>query len=898
MKRRAFLSLAGAAGTLPLWPGSVAAAQQGVPWRFEVDERLGWRLTRGSEVAAAGGAPTVELDGSAIPIGALEGVRRFRGGGRDGLILAVTGRAADTEITAEFVGDEAAPRITIRVRGLGPGRALGSVTFLDTAHGAQLPALRRPGATAWINGFQSWSSCRVVPAATADATGHWQLALTSGAPGLRGTGGPAGLGLVFGENDSGFGEFVLREGQLVAAARCGGRPVGSGTAPASCTLAFTPAADPLAALGRLAAFDAPRLPTAVPSGWCSWYELFGAVTEADVLASLEVARRRFDRTAFGYIQLDDGFQRSCGDWDMNDKFPHGHVWLTEQIRQAGFKPGLWLAPFAVAERSGIPRLHPDWLLRRAGGELLVLDERDDWGGKIYGFDAEVDEAREYLRLLARHAVQYWGYEYLKLDFLYYAALGDRPGRRWSRAETYRAGMRALKAGAGSAFVLGCGAPLQHALGLVDGMRIGADIDASFGGIQVGVRAALQRAHLHRRAWLNDPDALVVREPLTLGEARMWATATALSGGMTVASDRLERLTDSRLELVMRTMPALPITGVALDLAAPERGHAPALVSGTRVAAALPPRWRFRTGDEPAWSDPAFDDSAWEELPYGTAWERAGKAGYDGYAWYRVRFAAPAQPRGTDQLWLELGRIDDVDEAFFNGSKVGHTGTFPPEYRTEWQTYRRYWVPPELVRWGGANVVAVRVYDGGGGGGAWRLTRDEPPSWMFAPVAQDRFMVAAFNWTDDEQRMTTALGARLRGTFAAYDVWRDARGADVRNGALSLLVPPHSVTCLGLRRPRSAAPFVLGTNRHIVQGLHETAAESWNGRRRTLAGRSTGLDGRAHTVTIAVPAGMHPRGCSGSVGCTVVHPHGAGAAGARTAQLSFDVAEEVEWEVRF
>jgi predicted exporter len=62
-----------------------------------------------------------------------------------------------------------------------------------------------------------------------------------------------------------------------------------------------------------------------------------------VIANLAAAQRLFDPRAFRVIQLDDGFQRAAGDWETNAKFPHGHRWLTDHIRAAGFIPGLWLA---------------------------------------------------------------------------------------------------------------------------------------------------------------------------------------------------------------------------------------------------------------------------------------------------------------------------------------------------------------------------------------------------------------------------------------------------------------------------------------------------------------------------------------------------------------------------
>ena len=101
-------------------------------------------------------------------------------------------------------------------------------------------------------------------------------------------------------------------------------------------------------------------------------------------------------------------------------------------------------------------------------------------------------------------------------------------------------------------------------------------------------------------------------------------------------------------------------------------------------------WVIQRGDNSAWAAAAFDDRAWPAARIGIAWEKAGHAGYDGYAWYRVRFVVPEEWRrekglvalGNESfLVLSLGYIDDVDETYWNGKKIGTTGFMPPRYRT-------------------------------------------------------------------------------------------------------------------------------------------------------------------------------------------------------------------------
>ena len=54
---------------------------------------------------------------------------------------------------------------------------------------------------------------------------------------------------------------------------------------------------------------------------------------------------------FDVVQLDDGFQSEVGDRLVtNEKFPSGLAGVADSISAAGFRPGLWIAPFGVSLR--------------------------------------------------------------------------------------------------------------------------------------------------------------------------------------------------------------------------------------------------------------------------------------------------------------------------------------------------------------------------------------------------------------------------------------------------------------------------------------------------------------------------------------------------------------------
>ena len=133
---------------------------------------------------------------------------------------------------------------------------------------------------------------------------------------------------------------------------------------------------------------------------------------------------------------------------------------------------------------------------------------------------------------------------------------------------------------------------------------------------------------------------------------------------------------------------------------------------------------FRKGDDPAWSAFSYDDNAWRKVSFDRPWEELGLDQVNGMGWYRLHVVIPSSLKKgkVSAILLDMGAIDDSDETWVNGYRVGKTGTFPEDpggYSSEWGKRRYYVVDPGWVRWDQDNLIAVRVYNYGDPGGFYR-----------------------------------------------------------------------------------------------------------------------------------------------------------------------------------
>lgn len=308
-------------------------------------------------------------------------------------------------------------------------------------------------------------------------------------------------------------------------------------------------------------------------GYTTWYNYYTNVTEDIVKKDLE-AISKLD-TKIDIFQIDDGYERTVGDWLIADseKFPNGMKTAAESIHNKNMLAGLWLAPFAATPKSFIYKEHKDWFVRDKKGKIRYASH--NWGG-FYALDIYNEQVRKYIREVFDTVLNDWGYDMVKLDFLYVCSIIPIHGK--SRGEIMCDAMDFLRECCGDKIILGCGVPLAPAFGKVDFCRIGADVglcweNKAFSREDVSTQHTLMntvfRRHLDGRAFLNDPDVFLLRDEnikMPLEKRKIVAAVNSLCGNLLFVSDNVSTYTDEQMKTFLQTItsPKAEITGADLD----------------------------------------------------------------------------------------------------------------------------------------------------------------------------------------------------------------------------------------------------------------------------------------------------------------------------------------------
>ena len=310
------------------------------------------------------------------------------------------------------------------------------------------------------------------------------------------------------------------------------------------------------------------------AGYSSWYNRYENICQASIDSDLSGCVELLK--AGDLFQVDDGWEPYVGDWLEADgeKFPLGMKAMAEKIHAHGFQAGLWLAPFACETESAIYREHPDWLLSVDGKPWRC---GCNWSG-FYALDIDNPQVREYLEKVFDRVLNEWGFDLVKLDFLYAAApVGTE---HESRAGRMIRAMELLRAWCGEKKILGCGVPVMPAFGIVDYCRVSCDVSLSWDDTwimrqlhreRVSTRQAIGntvfRRQLNGRAYLSDPDVFFLREEnltLTPDQKEALAQVNALLGGVFLTSDDPAKYTPAMVKRYRELLELRDAENVRID----------------------------------------------------------------------------------------------------------------------------------------------------------------------------------------------------------------------------------------------------------------------------------------------------------------------------------------------
>lgn len=308
-----------------------------------------------------------------------------------------------------------------------------------------------------------------------------------------------------------------------------------------------------------------KKPTVTPkTGYTSWYHHYQNINEKIIIDNLK-AISAFENK-LDIFQIDDGYHTAVGDWLSidNKKFPNGMKIIADRIKASNLTPGIWLAPFVCEKTSEIFKSHSDWILKDDNNEFVMGGS--NWSG-FYALDFYNQNVQDYIRNVFNVVINEWGYELVKLDFLYAVCLLPRKDK--TRGQIMCEAMDFLRECVGDKLILGCGVPLAPAFGKVDFCRIGCDIGLDWDdkplmrllhrervSTKNAVTNSIYRKHLDGRAFLNDPDVFLLRDEnikLTNEQKETLSIVNGLFGSLLFTSDDVSKYDKHKLQLFSKTL---------------------------------------------------------------------------------------------------------------------------------------------------------------------------------------------------------------------------------------------------------------------------------------------------------------------------------------------------------
>ncbi len=258
------------------------------------------------------------------------------------------------------------------------------------------------------------------------------------------------------------------------------------------------------------------------------------------------------------ILIDAGWEDIPGDWHRpSQEFAGSLPHLALTITDAGYKPGISIAPFTAAKNSEAFK-QPGWVLCNEKGKAIPI-ATGILGRKLFALDISNPEVINYIRSCIRTITRDWGFRAIKLDMLFAGTLpGKHSHQNRSIYRLFTDGMKVIREAAGAETLLtGSGMPLTGGAGIVDVAGISCG-DASLWdknvcliprksgnltALQSTVRSSIIRSFYNKQYWHNDPGLLLTERK----EREVLLTAAIFGGGAMSIGDDLSVMSEESLE---------------------------------------------------------------------------------------------------------------------------------------------------------------------------------------------------------------------------------------------------------------------------------------------------------------------------------------------------------------
>lgn len=308
-------------------------------------------------------------------------------------------------------------------------------------------------------------------------------------------------------------------------------------------------------------------------GYCSWYhDAMRIKPETMIQASKQFKELALPQKTV--IQLDDGFQNCCGDWDgrESDGWAEMLTKLPKIFEENGQIPGIWLAPTMISLDHPLVKEHPEIVQRLPDGTPAIRFSNWDWcaisTGKRSTGALELDHplAKEFMRELLLQKKKD-GWKYFKIDFTYcIAPVREKYDKNKTEFETLCDLWTLIRETLGDdVYINACiGGNYRWALGKADVARIGGDVFPDIEHAAASMQELALANCTNHKWWLADPDVYYMSQSHTRGTAHTNLLLTGTFGlfnGLYMTSDLPEWWTEEERRIVKNLCPLNePIVG--------------------------------------------------------------------------------------------------------------------------------------------------------------------------------------------------------------------------------------------------------------------------------------------------------------------------------------------------